>query len=60
MADVDVVLVHPWRDKEVNERLSLDADLAAELVRSGTAVAATVADAKAVGADADDAATKRK
>jgi hypothetical protein len=61
MADkVDVELAHPWDGHEVEERVSVSHDTAAELFRAGIARPATVSAAKAAGVDADEAATKRK
>jgi hypothetical protein len=61
MADkVDVELAHGWDGHDPGARVSLDAQQAADLIRAGYAVPATVTAAKAVGVDADEAATKRK
>jgi hypothetical protein len=60
MADkVEVKLSHPWRDKDVNDVVAVDADTASQLIRSGTGRAATVSDAKAAGVDPAEAASKK-
>jgi hypothetical protein len=58
--EVEITLSYPWDGHEVGDRVMVDATQAKALVRGGVALYATVKDATAAGADADQAASRRK
>jgi len=57
---VDVVLSHPWKGKDIGERVTLEDAEAAEVIRDGRGRPATKAAAKAAGVDPEAAASVKK
>lgn len=60
MAEVEVVLAHPWNGHAVNDRVSVTDQEALDLIRAGYAVPATKPNATKLGVDPETAKTAKK